>query len=197
MTRFDLAIAAIDELNALDPRRIEADGTIDGQELVYGRRMSRALDGLYPEASELLRLAARAQHVQRWLTPRQDFPAGKAGYHRWRNTLKRMHGEITAGVMRRSGYGDDEIACVRSMIEKRNLEKDGNAQALEDVACIVFLVHYADAFAERHDEEKSVDILRKTWAKMSPHGKAAALALQLTPRMTQLLSLALGRRATE
>ncbi len=191
MTRLDEAIAAIDELNADDPRRVEVDGALIAEELVYGRRMSAVLDRLYPDASELLKLAVRAQHLRRWTIPRSAYPLDRAGYHRWRNELKRMHGALAAEVLGRTGYTDAEAARVRSLIEKRDLKHDPDAQALEDVACIVFLTFHADAFAARYAEDKMIGILRKTWAKMSPHGQRAALGLELSARLRQLVATAL------
>ncbi|MEE8140552.1 MAG: DUF4202 family protein [Alphaproteobacteria bacterium] len=44
-------------------------------ELLYGQRMSARLAVFCPAASEHLRIAARAQHLERWKLPRPQFVA--------------------------------------------------------------------------------------------------------------------------
>ena len=191
MSRYHDAIARIDAANAEDPNRVGIGGTQRPAELVYAERMSQALAGLYPDAAEELRLAVRAQHIRRWTVPRDGYPAGRAGYHRWRNDLKRRHAEWTAEIMANTGYGADEIARVGALIRKENLKGDPEAQALEDVACLVFLEHYAEAFSAKHERAKLVEILRKTWGKMSDRGRDAAVRLPLSPPLRTLLAEAL------
>jgi hypothetical protein len=195
MTKYDDAIARIDAANGEDPNRVRVDGAERPAELVYAERMSQALAALHPEASEALRLAVRAQHIRRWTVPRDGYPAGRAGYHRWRNDLKRRHAEWTAEILTTAGYRPDEIARVSALIRKENLKGDAEAQALEDVACLVFLEHYADAFAAKHEPAKTVEILRKTWGKMSDRGRDAALRLPLSPALRTLVQEALSPAA--
>lgn len=189
--RFAATLDAIDAANAEDPARIDVDGESRAAELVYGERMSAVLDEVYPDASDALRLAARAQHIRRWTVPRSSYPMDRTGYLRWRADLKRRHAEMAGEIMRAGGYAEDEIARVGSLIRKERLKQDAESQALEDVACVVFLKHYVDEFAAKHDDEKLVAILRKTWAKMSEHGHAAALRLALSPRISDLVGRAL------
>ena len=87
----------IDEANAADPA-LEADeaGNARPAALLYGERMSAALDGFQPDAPETLRIACRAQHLERWKLPRAEYPMTKPGYHAWRNEQKRRHG-VRAG----------------------------------------------------------------------------------------------------
>lgn len=191
MSRYDDAIARIDAANAEDPNRVRVDGAQRPAELVYAERMSQVLAALHPEASEPLRLAVRAQHIRRWTMPRDGYPEGRAGYHRWRNDLKRRHAEWAAEILTTTGYGADEIARVGALIRKENLKGDAEAQALEDAACLVFLEHYAEAFAAKHEREKTVEILRKTWGKMSEGGRDAALRLPLSPTVRALVDAAL------
>jgi hypothetical protein len=191
MTRYDDAIARIDAANGEDPNRVRVDGAERPAELVYAERMSQALARLHPDAREELRLAARAQHIRRWTVPRDSYPAGRAGYLRWRNDLKRRHAEWTGEILVATGYGPDEIARVGALIRKDNLKGDAEAQALEDVACLVFLEHYVEAFAAKHERAKLVEILRKTWSKMSARGQEAALQLPLSPPLRTLLAQAL------
>lgn len=190
--RYAAAVAAIDAANAEDPNALIVGGVARPAELVYGERMSEALQRLYPDASETLRLAARAQHIRRWAVPRNTYPMDRTGYLRWRTDLKRRHAEMAAEIMTASGYDAAEIAVAGSLLRKERLKQNAEAQALEDVACIVFLEHYADEFAALHDDDKLIAILRKTWAKMSPVGHAAALAYPHAPRMAELIGRALG-----
>jgi len=182
-------LAAIDAANAADPRRTTDDEPV---ELVYGRRMSAALASLAPEASELLQIAARGQHIERWTSPRDSFPRDRVGYLKWRTALKDFHARRVGELMAGAGYGADEIARVGALLRKEKLKYDAEAQTLEDVACIVFLENYFAEFSGHYDEDKVVSILQKTWAKMSPDGHKAALALNLPPRARALVETALG-----
>lgn len=191
--RFAAAVAAIDAANAADPNvATDDDGTAAPAEVVYGRRMTRWLDRLYPDAAEPLRLAARAQHVRRWEVPRESQPMDRAGYHRWRTGLYAFHADVAGGLLRAVGYDDETVRRVRSLLRKERLKADPDAQALEDAICLVFLESYFAAFSAKHEDEKVVGILRRTWAKMSPVGHAAALALPLPPAAAGLVARALG-----
>ena len=179
--------AAIDALNAQDPT-LE-----DGQpaEWLYGRRMSEMLARFQPDAEDALHIAVRGQHIQRWRVPRQDYPEGRIGYLRWRSDQKARHADTLAGLMRPLGFADDVIARVGAIVRKERLKQDADSQCLEDVACLVFLQFYAAAFVVKHPPEKVRDIIRKTWAKMSPAGQAAALKLDLPDALMQLIGRAL------
>jgi hypothetical protein len=187
---FERAIAAIDALNAQDPRE---DPYEAGQsfESAYSRRMSRWLERLAPEASEALQLAARAQHLARWRIPRKDYPMDRAGYKRWRADLGAMHAQATGEILREAGYGDETIERVQSLLKKKNLKTDPECQTLEDVICLVFLESYFADFAAQHDEQKLIRILQRTWAKMSERGHKAALELPLPPDLAKLVNKAL------
>lgn len=190
--RLGRVLAAIDAANAADP---EVDPSGAPAAVIYGRRMSAALERVAPDASEALRVAVRAQHVERWRVPRATYPEGRAGYLRWRRDLGQMHAARAGELMRESGYdGDDEtIARVASIVAKKRLASDPEAQALEDCACLVFLEHHLEDFAARHDDAKVIDILQKTWGKMSETARALALALPLAARPRALVEAALAR----
>lgn len=190
-TPFARAIARFDAVNAEDPRRDSVDGEFHPRELLYARRMSETLDRFAPDASEALRLAARAQHIQRWIVPRSEYPEGRAGYKRWRTRLMGHHAELAGGILREVGYGEDLVERVQMLLRKQGLKRDPEVQRLEDVVCLVFLEHYFDAFARDHEEGKLVEILGKTWMKMSEQGRAAALDLELSDRARRLVGLAL------
>ncbi|MGI9385478.1 MAG: DUF4202 domain-containing protein [Methyloligellaceae bacterium] len=190
--RYRHAIALIDAANSDDPNQALDQGRMRPAELVYAERMTTWLARLYPHASEPLALAARAQHIRRWTVERATYPQGRAGYPRWRNDLKRRHAELAGEILGKCGYAADEIARVQALIRKERLKRDPEAQALEDVVCLVFLEHYFADFARKHDDEKLVAILRKTWAKMSETGHAAALALPLDAAAQAMIERALS-----
>lgn len=190
--RFKEAIERFDSANAEDPNREEVDGEAMPKELVYARRMSARLDAFAPDASEAVRLAARCQHIRRWTIPRSDYPDGRTGYKQWRTTLMKFHAETAADILRGVGYDEDTIERVTTLLRKRRLKRDPDVQILEDVICLVFLEHYFDDFAQKHDDEKLIDILRKTWIKMSPAGHDAAQRLDLSPQLHTLLKKALA-----
>jgi hypothetical protein len=190
--RFEEAIRRFDAVNALDPRRDVVGGVERPRELVYAERMSDVLERFEPGASESLRLAARAQHIQRWAIPRTQFPEGRTGYKRWRTRLMEHHAELTSGILSELGYEARVIDRVARLLRKQGLRRDDEVQTLEDVICLVFLEHYFDEFARGHEGEKLVDILRKTWAKMSDRGQKAALALPLSLRAKELVGRALN-----
>ena len=193
-TRFDDALARFDRANAEDPNHELIGDTPQPKELVYAQRMTAWLDRLAPDASEPLRLAARCQHIRRWVIARSEFPPGRDGYRRWRTTLAAYHAQTAGAVLREAGYGDATVARVEALVRKVRLKADADTQTLEDVICLVFLEHYLPAFATQHDDAKLVDILRKTWRKMSERGRSAALQLDLAPEIRTLVEKAIGDR---
>ncbi|AZG76355.1 DUF4202 domain-containing protein [Methylocystis rosea] len=194
MLALDATIAAIDAANADDPRRLEGRAF----EQVYAERMSARLAALYPDASDLLKIATRAQHLRRWEIARADYEEGRRGYNEWRRACRIHHAHLVAEIMCAHGYDEAAIAHVGALIRKEQLKKDPESQALENIAAIVFLEHYFDEFLEKHREyadDKLVDILGKTLCKMSPKGHSAALALPLPPRARSLVEAAIAREA--
>lgn len=190
--RLDIAIRLIDQANGADPRIVVSDGVERPAELVYAERMSRKLDDFFPGAPDHLRIAIRAQHIERWTSPRKSYAEGRAGYLKWRQDLKDFHARRAGDLMREAGYKPDEIERVGSLIRKERMKRDEEAQTVEDVACLVFLEYYAAEFIAGHDDEKIIDILRKTARKMSARGLEAAAALPLTGRLGELLEKALA-----
>ena len=172
VTRLDDALAAIDAANAQDPD--QSEGTPAAQ--LYGERMSAELSRLFPEASEPLQIAARGQHIERWVLKRADYPEGRAGYLTWRRDLARHHADRVAGIMADADYGEDDIAAAGRMLRKEGIKRDPQVQALEDVICFVFLKWYFAGFAGTQDAEKLQRIVEKTARKMSAEGRARALS---------------------
>lgn len=187
--RFERAVAAIDAVHAQDPAR---DGAGRPAELVYAERMSAWLARLAPQASEALRLAVRCQHIRRWAIARGDYPPGRVGYLRWRKEESLAHAALAGQLLAAAGYGEQTIARVQSLVKKERIKQDAEAQLLEDVICLVFLESEFADFAPKHDEAKLVDILKKTWVKMSPQGQAEALGLKLPGPLAGLVEKALA-----
>ena len=190
--RLAAAFAAIDAANARDPARVhDGDGVERPRALLYGWRMSAALDGYSPGAGETLRIAARAQHIERWTIPRSSHPEGRIAYLKWRKVLQQHHALRAGEIMAAAGYGEAEIARAGALLRKERLKLDPDVQTLEDVICLVFLAHEAAEFIARHDDGKVRDILTRTARKMSPAGLAAASGLTLEARLARLLGEAL------
>jgi hypothetical protein len=189
-TRLDRAIAALDAVHAEDPERTWVAGEALPAELVYAHRMTATLARLTPDASEALRLAVRAQHLGRFRVPRASQPDGRAGYLKWRTEQARAHAALAREILAAAGYEGDTVERVASLVLKKQLASDPEAQCLEDCACLVFLEHGLDAFAAKEDEETVIAILAKTWNKMSP--RAREEALPLSERSRALVARALA-----
>lgn len=171
--RFNKAIALFDAANAQDPNQDEGQP----KELLYAKRMTEMIGRFAPEASEVAQLAVRAQHIQRWTVPRSNYPLGKPGYFAWRTGLYRFHAEAAGKLMQQAGYDEATIAQVKAAVGKQDIKTNPDTQLLEDVTGLVFIEHYMLGFAGQHaeySEEKWLDIVRKTWKKMS--GSAQAFA---------------------
>jgi hypothetical protein len=191
MSRLEEALRRFDEANAEDPNTELVDGQSTPKELVYGRRMSERLAAFAPDAPETVKLAARAQHIRRWEVPRDSYPVGRAGYLKWRTDLYKRHGETAAAIMEEVGYDAEAIDRVKTLLRKRGLKTDPDVQLMEDVICLVFLEHYFHDFAQKHDEEKLVSIVQKTWKKMSAAAHRAALQLDFEADDSAIIEKAL------
>lgn len=175
---YDTAVSLMDAANSKDPNVEVADGKEWPKELLYSHRMSDMLERYKPEADDVARLAIRGQHIQRWESPRDAYPMNRQGYHQWRTNLYTFHADTVAGIMSQAGYNDEALERAKKAVGKRALKVNKDTQLLEDVAGLVFIEHYMLAFAEKHpeyDEEKWIDIIRKTWKKMSADAHAFAL----------------------
>lgn len=182
----------IDAAHAADPKRA-ADGR--PAELVYADRMENWVTRLVPDASPLLRLAARCQHLERFLVPRATFPEGKAGYLQWRQSLYRKQADRAREILLAAGFNAAEAAEAAAWVAKSALKANPGSQALEDAACLVFLENEIEAFAAEHADyprEKFIEILRKTWRKMSPRAQELARGLTLPPAIAALVQEAVG-----
>ncbi|EPR68518.1 DUF4202 domain-containing protein [Cyclobacterium qasimii] len=192
LKRFENTVREIDAVNAKDPNKELVNGEEVPKELVYGQRMSEMMEETYPDGDEILKLAARCQHIKRWEIPREDYPMDRKGYLLWRTKLKQFHGELAAEILGANDYSSEDLMKIEDLINKRRLKSDPETQALEDVVCLVFLKYYFDAFINKHEEEKLLGILQKTWHKMSPKGHEKALSLSHSEKALALINKALN-----
>lgn len=167
-------------------------GQTIAKELLYSQRMTQELAEFAPNAGEHLQIAARAQHIERWKSPRSDYPEGRTGYKKWRAELGLYHANRAAELMADAGYEQQDCERVKFLVQKRQMRQDAETQTLEDVICLVFLRHYLTDFANKHAEDKLIDIIQKTWKKMSDNGHAAALKLPFSEDLSHLVSKALS-----
>lgn len=190
--RFARAIAAIDAANADDPHRVLIRGEERPKELAHAALVTEWVERLEPEAGEALRLAARAHHLRRWTIPRSTYPEGRSGYLRWRKALHEQHAREVAEILAEAGYDEVTIARVQDLVRKRGLGRDDEVQVLEDALCLVFAESQLVELAQRVDDAKMVDVIRKTLAKMSPRAIDLALELDLPAEARELLGRALA-----
>ena len=191
LERFAAALARFDAENTKDPKSVICDGSAQPHELVYSRWLTDWVLRLKPDASEPLRLAARCQHLCRWEIPRDSFPATRAGYLKWRQTLKEFHADKAAAILREVGYGEEVIQQVRDLNLKKNFPADPECRVLEDALCLVFLERQFADLAAKATEEKMVTALQKCWTKMTPAAHVEALKLDYSQAGRRLLELAL------
>lgn len=190
--KFEKAISLFDLANGKDPNKELFEGKEYPKELLYARRMTDRLMSFEPEANEALQLAVRCQHIQRWEIPREDYEMNRTGYLKWRNDLKSFHADRAAEILASVGYDEEIIDKVRFLLLKKQLKRNELTQTLEDVICLVFLEYYFERFSEKYEEQKLIDILKKTWSKMSEKGRKAAFELNLADRSLELVSKALA-----
>jgi hypothetical protein len=190
--RFQMALERFDEENSHDPHWMMVDGQRHPRELLYARWLTEWILKLLPDASEVLRLAARSQHLCRWMIPRNSYEMTRAGYLRWRADLKQFHARKSAEILREIGYAEDVIQRVQDLNLKKALGRDPECQALEDALCLVTLQYQLADLVSKTAPEKMVGILAKTWKKMSPNAREYALQLPFPEREKELIERALG-----
>jgi hypothetical protein len=180
---FEQALALIDAANSEDPNKVTMDGTEWPKELLYSQRMSDMLARFAPDADDAMKLAIRAQHIQRWKSPRDAYPMDRIGYLQWRKDLYKIQANTAAGLLEKAGYGEDVRERVYEAVAKKRIKENPDTQLLEDVTDLVFIEHYMLEFAGKHpeyDEDKWIDIVRKTWKKMSEEAQQFALSGKIT-----------------
>jgi len=190
--RFHFALQRFDAANARDPNSDLCDGLPQPRELLYAKRLTAWTLKLSPEASEPLQLAARCQHLCRWMIPRNSYEMTKAGYLRWRSDLKKFHAQKAGEILRELGYPDELIHKVQALNSKKNFPQDSDSRVLEDALCLVFLEFQFADLARKTDDDKMVNALQKCWKKMTPAAQQQALTLHYAPNEMRLLKAALG-----
>jgi len=194
---FDKAVVLIDAANSEDPNQDMADGKEWPKELLYSHRMVDMLHRYQPDAEDVMKLAIRSQHIQRWKSPRDAYPMDRIGYLKWRKDLYKFHADTAAALLEQAGYDEEAIDRLKVAVAKKKIKQNADTQLLEDVADLVFIEHYLQAFVDKHpeyDEDKWIDIIQKTWKKMSDGGQAFALSgsVKLPEPLVPLIQKALG-----
>ncbi len=190
--KLEKAFHLFDEANSNDPNQETFNGKTYPKELLYALRMTDALNDFAPDASEALKLTVRCQHICRWEIPRNNYEMNRIGYLKWRQELKKFHASKARTILEEVGYDTATIDQVEFLLLKKQLKKNKETQILEDVICLVFLEHYFESFAQKHDEPKVLDILRKTWGKMSGEGQQAALKLSYSDEALSMITKAIS-----
>jgi hypothetical protein len=191
-SRFQTAILSFDRANAEDPHLLQVAGVQRPRELVQAERLSAWVERLAPEASEALRLAARCQHIRRWQSPRNSFPEGRVGYLKWRTQLGRFHADTVTQLLEGLGYERELIDAVRRINLKQNLHSSSDTQTMEDALCLAFLEFEFEEFCAKYPVEKVIEVVQKTWKKMSAKGHELALTLPFSPASLEIVKRALA-----
>jgi hypothetical protein len=189
----DQAIFAFDQAHAQDPNLLKIDGRAEPSELVKARRLTDWVLRLEPNPSDALRLAARCQHLERWKVPRASYPEGRLGYLKWRKDLAKLHAEAAGQILETCGVEASTRASVRAINLKQDLKGNPDAQTIEDALCLCFLEHELEAFSSKHEASKLLDIIRKTWRKMSARARVLALSLSYRSDLSALITEAVGQ----
>ena len=193
--QFEKAITTFDAYNLNDPHQEEYEGKLVSKEMLYAQRMSSRLDDFYPNAPEYLKLAAHCQHIGRWEIPRESYPMDKKGYLQWRSVLKAHHAKLAEHILISCRYDQTTIDKVKSLLLKKDLQTNPDTKVLEDVICLVFIEHYLEEFAEKHEPKKVINILGKTLKKMSPRAIEDAGKIPVSEKIKILIQQALQARS--
>jgi hypothetical protein len=191
--RFEQAVAAIDAANADDPHTVEVRGERRPKEQAHAERMTEWVRRLDPTADEAQLLAARAHHLRRWSMPRSSYPAGRAGYLRWRTALRKQHAAEVGVLLTDAGYDPATVERVQAIVDKEGLASgaDPAVQVHEDALCLVFLETQLAATTDQVGDEKMVEVIQKTVRKMSPAGLAHVASIPMRDHDRALLERAL------
>jgi len=183
----EAALAAIDAANAEDPNLVDDAGALRPKELVHAERMTAWLERLEPDADDAQRLAARAHHFRRWLSPRTNYPEGRAGYLRWRREARQRHVADVDAIL--AGVGVDE--AVRSdaalLISKAAIGSDPRAQVHEDALCLTFFELQGLSTAQLLGD-KTRNVVLKTLRKMSVAARLRLPAADVHPAVLAVVA---------
>lgn len=186
------AFAAFDLYNSKDPNTETYNGVTYPKEVLYGQRMTAKLNAYAPHASTALQLAARCQHIGRWEIARNSYPMDKKGYLQWRSAEKMHQAKIAEQILHEHQFDQDTIEKVKFLLLKKELTTNEETKTLEDVICLVFIEFYLDDFAAPHDDDKVIDILKKTIKKMTPRALEEASKIKVSERMGRLIGMSVS-----
>src|SRR5882724_4556398 len=192
-SRFEAACRGFDTANSFDPNLEIIEGMARPRELIYAERLTHWVLKLCPDASEELRLAARCQHICRWMIARSSYPMTRPGYLKWREDLKKFHAEKAGDILRVVGYPAETVAKVQALNLKKNFPQDPDSRVLEDALCLVFLEFQFAELAAKTTDDKMINALQKAWKKMTPAARANAMKLNFGPKEKSLLERALAQ----
>ena len=192
LDRFKKAIQLFDEANSNDPHTETFEGKEYPKELLYAMRMTQKLNEFEPNAPIEVQLAVRCQHICRWEISRDSYEMNRNGYLSWRRDLAKFHANKASGILKKVGYNDTMIDKVTFLLQKKQLKRNEGTQLLENVICLVFLENYFENFSEKYSEEKLIDIVQKTWTKMSSKGHDYAMRLNYSDKSKYLISKAIS-----
>ena len=173
------ALEKIDEFNMKDPKTEEFLGKTMTSEMVYSVRVTNWVNQLVERPSDELLIASRGVHIGRWEVPRENYPAGLQGYYQWKTFLHQYHAKKVVTIMESCGYSAEAIKKVSDIITRKKLKENPATQVLEDAVSLVFLEVQLLPLMAKATEEKVINAIVKTWAKMSSAGHAKALNLNL------------------
>jgi hypothetical protein len=190
--RYDSAVAGIDAANAADPNSVVVRGRSVALALAHGSMAVEWIEQLVDDPDEALLLAARAHHLRRWEVQRDTYPQGRAGYLRWRRDQKDRHARDVAALLAAAGYDAVTVERVQQLIRRQPVD---GAQAVEDAACLVFIETQLAAMARRIDEDRMIEVIRKTAGKMSADALRLVSTIPLAEMERMLLVRALSAPA--
>jgi len=154
--------------------------------------MSAWLERLKDSPNELLRIAVRGQHLQRWQVSRDEYEEGRQGYLHWRRDQGKRAGETTAARMRQAGYADDDAERVARMIRKEGLGRGGIRPGRGGLRLPRVPGELLCGLLEKVDHDHMVRIVKKTWGKISDRARELALGLPMAPEARGIVEEALA-----
>jgi len=187
--RLAAVVAAVDRVNGDDPNLHEGRPLA----LVHGELATHWVAQLVDSPSGELTIAARAHHLRRWELQRVDYPAGRAGYLRWRRDNKQVQADAVVEIAGALGYGQASADRIASLVLRKGLGSDPETQTLEDAACLAFLGTQFDSMVAKLGHDHMVQVVARTLKKMSPAAIALAADIELSASASAVLSDAVIR----
>lgn len=185
--RFEESLRQFDAANAQDPQQDEVAGELHPREVLFSKCVERWVRQLNPEPSESLQLAARGHTLERWAIPRSHYPMTRVGYHEWRGVVAHHHAERATEILRDAGYDKSMIERVAALTLRTLWPDDDDARTLEDADCLAFLELKLHRYVDEWGDKKTLRILKRTFAKMTPEGQTLAATVDLSPQEAELL----------